>query len=290
MVLDSVRYTLDKIVSTIGELPAVPAVMSAAMALTSNLEANTSDIVRVLSSDQSLTAKVLKIANSPFYGRMKDVQTVHEAVITLGFEALRSIVIAGSAHKLYSIESKSETQNKLWKHSLSVAIAGRQISEHLGHPEGEEIFIAALLHDIGKLVMLQKFPEWYQQVVDEVEEKQCSFRKIEHRVFHFDHTDVASLLLAEWGFPVPLVRAVSRHHRPPSFRRGGSIPISQVVNLANYVAKPLDVGFKDEIIEPLECIQSAIDMGISQDELDEIFEKLQARFETESRVFESSDS
>jgi len=287
MVLDSVRYTLDKIVSTIGELPAVPAVMNAAMALTSNLESNTADIVRVLSSDQSLTAKVLRIANSPFYGRMKDVQTVHEAVITLGFEGLRSIVIAGSAHKLYCTEGESKTQDKLWKHSLSTAIAGRQISDHLGHPESEEIFIAALLHDIGKLVMLKKFPEWYQQVVDEVEEKKCSFRQVEHRVFHFDHTDVASLLLAEWGFPVPLVRAVSRHHRPPSFRRGSYIPIAQVVNLANYMAKLLEVGFKDKKIEPLECVPSAIDMGLDQDELDEILEKLRAGFEAESRVFES---
>jgi putative nucleotidyltransferase with HDIG domain len=286
MVTDSIKYTLDKITSTIGELPAAPAVITAAMRLTSNLESSTSQVARVLSSDQSLAAKALRIANSPYYGRVKEVNTLHEAIIILGFDALRSIIIAGSAHNLYGHGVAGDLQAKLWRHSLSTAIAARQIAEHLNHPGKEEIFIAGLLHDIGKLVLMQRLPEWYRRIVKDVEENTRSFREVEMRVFHFDHCDVASLLLAEWLFPVPLIRSIARHHRPPSFRLGGLVPIAQVINLANYMAKIIHVGFNDEKIEPLGQLESARAMGLTDDTLATISEKSQEHYQAEIRIFE----
>lgn len=288
MVVDSVKYTLDKIVSTVGELPAAPAVVVTAMRLTANLESSTDNISQILSSDQSLTARVLRIANSPFYGRVKKVQSVDEAVLILGFKSIRSLIVASSAHSLYFIGNASGSQAKLWRHSLSTAIAARQIAERLQHPEMEETFISALMHDIGKLVLIQKLPEWYSRIVKEIEEKACSFREVEQRVFHFDHCDVASLLLTQWEFPMPLVRAIVRHHRPPSFRPGGAVPIAQIVHLANFMAKNLNVGFNDEKVEILSRLPSAQAMALNENVLGQIFEKFQDHYLEEIRIFENS--
>ena len=155
---DVVKDTLNKIVSMVGDLPAVPAVISAAMGMTANLQSNVADISRTLSLDQSLTVKVLKLSNSPYYGRRTEVETLNEAIIVLGFSAVRSLVVAASSHGMFVSDNSDDAGCKLWRHSLSTAIAGRQIAGKVGYRDSEEVFIAALLHDVGKLVMLEKLP------------------------------------------------------------------------------------------------------------------------------------
>lgn len=280
------RYTLDRIVSTVGELPPVPSVISIAVGLTSNLHSDISDVSKVLSSDQSLVAKILRLSNSPYYGRSREVKTVHEAIVVLGFDVLRSIVVAASAYVMYSGKDGSGSCAKLWRHSVSTAIAARQIGEHLKLPDKEEVFIAGLLHDIGKLVLMQKLPELYQKVISEVERTTCSFTAVESRSLGFDHCDVASLLLSEWAFPRSLVQAISRHHRPPSFQAGEAIPNAQVVNLANCVAKNIEIGFNDQRVQTLTNLDSARAMGLDEKSLDSILEESREHYRAEVRLLE----
>ena len=116
---------LDRIISTLGDLPASPAIVSTVMGLTSNPDSKIVDISKVLSADQSLTAKVLKLSNSSFYGRPKEVKTLEEAILLLGFFTVRSIVIATSAHTMYTKEIAGNSPEKLWQHSLATAVAAR---------------------------------------------------------------------------------------------------------------------------------------------------------------------
>lgn len=113
--------TLEKIIGTIGDLPASPAVVSVVMGLTSNLDSNVDEISKVLCSDQSLTAKVLMLSNSSFYGRSKEVVSLDEAIPILGFFSVRSMVIATSAQTMYSSGEKDNPREWLWRHSLSTA-------------------------------------------------------------------------------------------------------------------------------------------------------------------------
>ena len=127
MVTKSTPATVQRIVDTIGELPASPAVVGAVMNLTSDLNSTITDITRVLSADQSLTAKVLRLSNSSFYGRAKEVGTLAEAIIILGFFTVRSLVVASSAHSMYCRCNGMDRCNaeRLWQHSLSTGIAAR---------------------------------------------------------------------------------------------------------------------------------------------------------------------
>lgn len=280
------KSTLNKIISTIGELPASPAIVSAVMGLTSNLDSKVADVCKVLSRDQTLTAKVLKLSNSSFYGRSKEVSSLQEAILILGFFTVRSMVVATSAHSMYELEESDSPQTKLWRHSLSSAVAARQIAKHLGHPDKEEIFIATLLHDIGKLVLLQKLSQVYEQVVEEVEKTRGSFFEVESKRLGFTHCGVALTLLEQWSFPRSLIQAIHEHHELPSMEDSGIVPISYVINLGNYMAKRLDVGFHDQRVDSLSDLNSARAMSLDEEVLERLSQESQEHYQIEAKILD----
>lgn len=278
---------LEKIVSSIGDLPATPAIIASLMGLTSDLNTDINRITQALMSDQSLTARVLKLSNSSFYGRAKEVRTLKEAILLLGFKTLRSLVVASSTHSLYNT-SGGESHNKLWEHTLATAISARLVAKLSRHPNVEEAFIAGLLHDIGKLVFLQKKPAEYTEIIVKAEVSRRSFIEFEEEKFGFNHTDVGLLLLHNWSFPQLLSNAVFEHHDPIEVEEEGVPPLSYVINLANMVAKKLDVGFKDYSPENLAEQPSAQRLGLKEESFEEIIEDLKEQFENERKIFLSN--
>lgn len=279
---------LQRILETVGELPASPAVVSSVMGLTSNLDSKITDISNVLAADPSLTAKVLKLSNSSFYGRPKGVISLQEAVLILGFFTVRSMVIATSAHTMYSKGDADGTRSRLWQHSLYSAVAGRQIATHIKHPKREDVFISALLHDIGKLVLLQRMPQRYKEVLEAVARQQGSFIEIEREILGFTHCEVAAILLEKWSFPTSLTEAIEYHHDPPPPLEDQPIPVAHIVCLANQMAKLTDVGFPDRKIENLSELESAKLMSLDQETLDTIFEQVQEFYKIETSIFEGA--
>ncbi|MCK4633065.1 MAG: HDOD domain-containing protein [candidate division Zixibacteria bacterium] len=286
-VTNAFRATLDQIVAAVGDLPAAPAVMSSAMKLTSNTESKIADISKVLSSDQSISAKAMKLANSPFYGRKRQVKTLEEAILVLGFDEVRSIIMAASAQKMFASDDPDGPESKLWRHSFGTAVAARQIARWLGHPDEGEVYVAGLLHDIGKLVLLQNLKDRYMEVVTQVEAETGSFRILEQQALHFNHCDVASMLLSKWSFPSDLVQALTSHHRPPTFRAGTTAPIAHVVSLASDISKHLDVGFADERIDPLFRHPSAIILNLGHEATEELLLETYTIYHSEMSLFES---
>jgi len=282
------NITLDKIITTVGELPTSPAVVSAIIGLTSNLDSKIIDISRVLKSDQSLTARVLRLSNSSFYGRSSKVKTLEEAILLLGFSAVCSMVVATLTHSMYRDEEKDSPEMKLWRHSLSTAIAARQIARHIKYPEIEEIFVAALLHDIGKLVLLQKLPERYLEIINEVEKNASSFTDSELQAFGFDHCDVASLLLNKWLFPASLTDAISRHHQLPAITEDRPVNMTDIIDLANHMAKRLGVGFQDHRTEDPSELQSARVMSLDKETLEDIHQEIHEFFQVEVGIIEET--
>lgn len=256
---------LQRIVSTIGELPASPAVITSVMNMTANLDSNVVDVSRILKSDSTLTAKVLKLANSSYYGRPKEVASVKEAILIMGFYAVRTLVIASSARSLFSGDEENGPVEKLWRHSFATAIAARQIASHLRHPQRDEVFIAALMHDIGKLVMLENLGFRYRDAIAQIERQQGSFIDEEYKLFGFTHVEVAKLLTTQWGLPPQLVDAVSGHHQLPGYRPDSPIPMAYIVHLANQMAKQLRVGFDDSREKRLEKLESTQAMRLEDE-------------------------
>ncbi|MEZ5357578.1 MAG: HDOD domain-containing protein [Candidatus Zixiibacteriota bacterium] len=278
---------LEKIVSSIGDLPATPAIIASLMNLTSDLNTDVNKITQALMSDQSLTARVLKLSNSSFYGRSKEVKTLKEAVILLGFKTLRSLVVASSTHSLYNATG-GESHNKLWEHTLATAISARLVAKACRHPNIEEAFIAGLLHDIGKLVLLQKKPTEYIEIIVKAEVSGRTFIEFEEEKFGFNHTDVGLLLLHNWSFPHLLSNAVFEHHDPIEIDEDCVPPLSFVINVSNMVAKKLDVGFKDYRPENLAEMKAAQRLNMNEEMFDQIIENLVEQFESERKIFLSN--
>lgn len=281
-----VNPTVDKIISTIGELPASPAIVSAVMGMTSDLDANVTDISRVLAADQSLTAKVLKLSNSSFYGRSKEVKSLHEAILILGFFTVRSMVIATSTHRMFNGGESQAAQGKLWRHTLSAAIAARQVASQLRYPGKDEVFIAALLHDIGKLVLLQKLPAPYGKVIQKAEREHEDFYLVEKERLGFTHCDVARVLLQKWSFPESLIEAIYNHHDLPGPNDDGQPPMAYIINLGNYLSKTLGVGFDDRRIEDLSGLPAAIALGFNEESLADLQQAFAEHYQTEVKIFE----
>lgn len=274
---------LDMIISSIGDLPATPAIISTLMGLTSDINTDIDKITKAISSDQSLTARVLKLSNSTFYGRTKEVRTLKEAILLLGFKTLRSMVVASSTHSLYQSAGSGGAQEKLWEHSLATAIASRLVATSTGHPLAEEAFIAGLLHDIGKLVLLQKRVKEYKEIITSVEASGGTFQEVEEQTFGFNHTDVGLLLLHKWSFPPVLANAVFEHHDPIDTDTD-IIPLSYIIHFSNHFAKLLPIGFGDFRVEDLSTLTSMNRLGLSTDDLETLEPALAEQFACEKEI------
>lgn len=277
---------LEKVVSAIGDLPASPAIVSAVMGLTADLNSNVEELGEVLASDPGLTAKVLKLSNSSFYGRSRAVSSLREAILILGFYTLRSIVIASSTHTLYNRRDNIQFGQKLWDHSLACALAARMVARRLKHPRLEEIFIAGLLHDIGKIILGQKLQAAYDKLVLTVEDERGEFSEAELSALGFTHVEVGALVLQRWNFPPELVEGVRMHHAEPAKAEGGAPTIAAVVRFSNGLAKQLGVGFYSGEGRNDRLLQLSRPLELPIEAVTELSEELVARYAEEKQLFE----
>ncbi|MCH7877965.1 MAG: HDOD domain-containing protein [candidate division Zixibacteria bacterium] len=277
---------VSQILGALGDLPASPAVVSLVMGMTSDLNTDVSKLSQGLSADQSLTARVLKLSNSPLYGRARGVASIEEAILVLGFFTLRSVVIATATHAMFKGAGKDSLAQSLWEHSLATAIASRLIARKLGHSYVEESYLAGLLHDIGKLILTQKFPEEYTRLVSRHKGEDIELYDLEQDQFGFSHTDLGEALLVKWEFPQDLIYAVARHHDleiEAEANSAASIPL--IVNLANGVAKCIGAGFKSLSAEDVTEFESLKALKLPDEDLAAIIEDLAENFQEERNRF-----
>lgn len=227
--------TPQELIQNLGELPTLPQVAAQVLRLVADPDSTTEDLQKVINTDQALTVQILKIANSAMFGMMREVRTVTQAIMTLGFSTIKSVVIASSAKNLYSRGSVGLQERLLWEHALTTAMAGRGFSRQLRLPRAEEAFVGGLLHDIGKSVLGIKFPDRYGALVRQVYNDQSDLISLELDTFGFDHCMVGEALLHTWNLAESLEAAVRWHHDPhgaPEGLRG----LTAIVALGNQLA------------------------------------------------------
>jgi putative nucleotidyltransferase with HDIG domain len=242
------RASLDQIVCGIGDLPSSPAIVSAVMGMASDLNTQLAEIGKVVSADQSLTVKVLRLSNSSFYGRMKQVSTVEQAIVTLGYYTLRSLVVASSTHSIYRKKDPARFLPVLWEHSLGSAVAARLLGRRIRHPQTEEAFIGGLLHDVGKLVLTQNLQGDFKALRTDAE-TDGDWCRAERAMLGFTHIDVGVALLTKWNFPRTLIDAIALHHTEPECQPDEPSTLPALIWLANQIARP-PVPTADAVADP----------------------------------------
>jgi len=237
--------TAINIVKKLGDLPTPSVILDKAIRLSSNIESNINDLAKNISADQALTAKVIRISNSPIYGQRRKISSISEAIQVLGFNQIKSIIVTAMTFQMFSSCSLTNNALVLWHHSLSTAIAARLIVQKTGIIDKEEAYLAGLLHDIGKMALLKTVPKLYSSIIKEVKETNSTFEEIEMRELNFNHISVSSVLLIEWGFNNKFVSEIKCLHTCRLDQATSSIELCQILAFADSISKYIGFNFHE---------------------------------------------
>ena len=209
------QANLDAIYGQIDSLPSLPSIVSEVLEVTGDPESSANDLMRAILPDQSMCATILKIANSAFFGLPRQVSTLEKAVMVLGFNEVKNIVLGKAIFNSFKELGKNnrETIENFWHHSFNCGLAAKILAERI-KLSPSELFISGLIHDIGKLAMLITFPTIYSHLLEVVEENWTENCAKERELFFISHDEVAHTMLQRWLFPPELTKAVGYHHRP----------------------------------------------------------------------------
>ena len=176
------------------------------------------ELAEIIKFDQTLTANILKVCNSSYYGCSRKVSNIKQAIILLGSTELRRIILMSGTRGYYKKKRPGyENQSgELWLHTIAVAALGEILGERFEEEKRDKIFITALLHDIGKVIVSDFLKDKAETVRELVENNGMSFIDAEREVVGHDHAEVGGLVLDQWHFPDDIVRTVRLHHQPPS--------------------------------------------------------------------------
>jgi len=232
---------LDNLIRQVQDLPSLPIAVTRVMQLTNDPKAGLSDVAHALASDQGLAARVLKLANSAYYGSSRRIGTVSEAVVILGMRTTRNLTLATSCQDMLEREVQGYflPRGALWRHSLACAAAAQNLARRAHFRGTEEAFVAGLLHDIGKVVMSAYLKAEFAQVLTRVAKGRLTFSDAEREVLGFDDAEVGARLLERWNLPTALVTAVRYHHAPS---QAPESPLAALVHVADTICLTLGIG------------------------------------------------
>ncbi len=257
-------------VRNIIQLPALPTVAIEVASMIDNPKTSIAKLTNVISTDQVLTAKVLKIANSPFYGFQKKISTLDFAIMVLGFDSLKEILLSISLISAFKRrQDKRFNSKEFWTHSLATGIAARTIARDLGYRISGESFIAGLLHDIGILVTYQYFHSDFVRIVDAVSERKVTFHDMEHTVLQATHAEIGGWLAERWNLPDQLIEAIKYHHRPEMAERNPKL--TALVHFVDFLCHKAQIGVLS-YETPRDCNPAALELlNVSETELTQAY-------------------
>lgn len=204
--MDEKRNELKKIIMDTKTLPTLPGVINKLNTLSENEKSSVQEMAKIVSSDSVLSARILRLANSPSYGFYR-VSTISNAMILLGVNVVKSLALSSS---IFEIMEKNSVG--LWEHSLAVGVAANIIARKLSLPECEEIATAALLHDIGKVIISLKCSEAETAIRKIIRDQEIYMQEAEQQVLDTDHAEVGAWLSKSWFLPDKLSEPISFHH------------------------------------------------------------------------------
>lgn len=210
------KITLEYIVNKVDDIKVLPTIINQIILLTDDPNSTIQDIEKVILKDQVLTTKILRLANSAYYGYARKITTISQATVLLGFQAIKGIALASIVKSYMTNELKgySLEKDELWIQSQTCAIISRFIAKKIKYPTPEEAYIAGLLRDIGKTILNQHMEKEYQEVLSKVNENNISFLDAEKEILGFSHGEIGAKVGEKWNLPKDLVEAIGSHHTP----------------------------------------------------------------------------
>ena len=279
------------VLEKLNDMPTLPIVATKVTELINDPNSSSGDIADVLKKDQVLTAKVLKLINSPYYGIPGEVTDIKRALAYLGFNTLAQLVLSVSVISLFSEKSNRFSHQDFWKHALGAAVASEVIAKRIGYPKPEECFTCGLLHDIGKIVLLQIAPEEFMRVADLSEKEKISFYEAERKLEVPGHGYLGEYIADKWQLPMVIRMSIRYHHADVSSMETmlESIkPAVQIVTLANQLVVRENIGYSGDASGGLVNAALLKPLGLNETDLIPIVEKTRADIDNASAFLRSA--
>ncbi|MCP4714530.1 MAG: HDOD domain-containing protein [Deltaproteobacteria bacterium] len=265
--MDMEKEKIRRKIKSIKSLPTLPAVAQKVSKMADRDTTSANQLGDIISTDQALSGRVLRLVNSSFYGFPGRISSISNAIVLLGFDVVKSLIISVSV-----FEMMEKGVIGLWEHSLGCAMAARLIAKRVQDCEPEEVSVAGLLHDIGKVVVSIQLADSYEDIKQTIQEKQIILYQAEKEVLDLTHEDIGGWLTESWNLPVSLQEPISCHHQPGKAQRA-KVPTA-IVHLADFLVRSLGFGSGgDPWVPPLS--KKACDLlGIGLPELEELISEL----------------
>ncbi|MCF8109547.1 MAG: HDOD domain-containing protein [Desulfohalobiaceae bacterium] len=275
------KINIDFLINKTLRLGSIPDIYYKTIAAINNPEASLDDIANIVSKDITLSAKVLQLVNSSFYSLRQKVDTLTWALALIGTNQLMTIVSGVSAVSLFKhIPSQLLNMVSFWEHSIACGTAARLLSGYFPERmDPERFFVAGLLHDIGRLILVQNLSKEYLSLLHYVRKEERFLFAAETEKFGVDHSEIGARLAVHWNLPESLVSMLKNHHFP---EYGRSFREAAIVNLADILVNALEIGNSGEtlvpVIEPKVCQELSLDKEILQPVINEIEDRLDETF------------
>ncbi|MDB5037012.1 MAG: metal-dependent phosphohydrolase [Bacteriovoracaceae bacterium] len=284
--------TLEDLVKKASDLNMMPQVARKVIDLVSNESSTASQLAELLEKDPNITTRILKISNSAFYGLRREVKTVQQAIVILGFKSLRSMVVASSSkalHKRFGI-----TEQLMWDHSIGTAIAAKIISEGMPVAVGDIAFVGGLLHNVGKTIMNNESPKAYVEVMKKVYNDRMNPIEAELEIFGYSYPQVGYMISEKWGLPSDLINVIRYHYLSQMKEEDKKVILSNqvlkmalgCVDLGAHICEYLGIGFREKNPK-LELIstEGSKYLNATQEKIDQWMKKAEEAYSKERAVF-----
>ncbi|MGZ3651385.1 MAG: HDOD domain-containing protein [Bdellovibrionota bacterium] len=280
------------VLEKLNDIPTLPVVATRVTELINDPNSSSADIADVLKKDQVLTAKVLKLINSPYYGIPGEVTDVKRALAYLGFNTLAQLVLSISVISVFTENKGSKfSLQGFWKHALGTAVASEVIAKKTGYPKPEECFTCGLLHDIGKIVLLKIAPEEFMRVVELAEREKISFTDAERRLEVPTHGYLGEYIADKWRLPMVIRVSIRYHHADvngmdtilESMKKA-----VQIVALANQIVVKENIGYSGDASGGLVSSALLEPLGLTDADVKVIIERVQKDFDNATAFLRSA--
>lgn len=269
-------------------VPVMPGAAQRAFKIATNPNAEALDFVEVFEADEGLSARVLKIANSVFYDRGGGSRTIVEAVSVIGITELKNLLNATVLANLFPVKHPLRAQ--LWSHNIATALTAQILARNVFPNSTDQAFLAGLMHDVGKLLILQQHLDNYERVMRKGLADGIESTEAEVRAYPFNHTHVGQLVAERWNFSADLLDAIANHHKPwTDIERGsltGLIKVSDIAVHAVGLGAGRDSGANRKIYSPwLDDAWTFLHIPLKEQKL--LLQQASLAFDSEYQTYES---
>ncbi len=238
-----------EVLQNIKKLPTLPVIFEQVLNTIDDPKSSATILQETIKNDQSITAKVLNMANSAYYGYAKQVSDLSRAIVILGFDMVKNIALSVSVFGMFPHKEGDDyfDREQFWLHSIACGYLGKIIAEHVKFYEPDKAFIACLLHDIGKVVVDSYFEEEYKDVVRTARAEKISYYEAEKAILGSELCEIGYILGEKWNFPEELLTAIKYHHIPAQAPRRYA-PLTYLTYITNLICQEEKVRIGGSII------------------------------------------